>query len=57
MLPPGLPVGTVTHFKDGVWQVTPFVDPARAGHVRVLDYALPGLLPSTRAAAATGQLW
>ena len=57
MLPPGLPVGVVTAIEDGAWQVTPFVDPARVEHVRVLDYALPGLLPSTREAGATGQLW
>ncbi|MBC6439199.1 MAG: rod shape-determining protein MreC [Rhodospirillales bacterium] len=57
MLPPGLAVGVVTANEDGVWHVTPFVDAARIEHVRVLDYALPGLLPSTREAGATGQLW
>lgn len=57
MLPPGLPVGVVTGFEDGIWFVTPFVDPARADFVRVLDYALPGLLPTTREAGAAGQLW
>ncbi len=57
MLPPGLPVGVVTGFEDGLWYVTPFVDPARTDFVRVLDYALPGLLPTTREAGAVGQLW
>ena len=57
MLPPGIPVGVVTGLEDGVWHVTPFVDPAVIEHVRVLDYALPGLLPSTREAGATGELW
>lgn len=57
MLPPGLPVGVVTAFEDGAWRVAPLVDAARVEHVRVLDYALPGLLPATREAGATGQLW
>ena len=57
MMPPGLPVGTVTRIEDDVRHVTPFVDPARIAHVRVVDYALPGLLPSTREAGAAGQLW
>ena len=57
MLPPGLPVGVVTAFEDGAWRVAPLVDAARVEHVRVLDYALPGLLPVTREAGATGQLW
>ena len=57
MLPPGLPVGVVTGFEDGIWYVTPFVEPARTEFVRVLDYALPGLLPSTREAGAAGQVW
>ena len=57
MLPPGLPVGQVTANQDGVWQVQPFVDVGRAGYVRVLDYALPGLLPTTREAGAIDQLW
>jgi rod shape-determining protein MreC len=57
MLPPGLPVGVVFGFEDGAWQVRPFVDPARAEYVRILDYALPGLLPAAREAGAAGELW
>ncbi len=57
MFPPGLPVGVVTGFEEGVWFVTPFVDPTHADFVRVLDYALPGLLPTTREAGPAGQLW
>jgi len=57
MLPPGLPVGVVTAIEDGAILVTPFVDPAGVEHVRILDYALPGLLPTTREAGATGELW
>ena len=57
MLPPGLPVGAVTAFEDGAWRVAPFADIVHAEHVRVLDYALPGLLPATREAGATGPLW
>jgi rod shape-determining protein MreC len=57
LLPPGLPVGIVTGRKGGVWRVQPFVDAARVEYVRVLDYALPGLLPTTREAGAAGQLW
>ncbi len=57
MLPPGLPIGAVTGQADGIWQVQPYVDPARVEHVRILDYALPGLLPSAREAGAASQLW
>jgi rod shape-determining protein MreC len=57
MLPPGLPVGQVIALKDGVWQVQPLVDPDRVEHVRILDYALPGLLPTTLEAGAIDQLW
>ena len=57
MLPPGLPVGVALDSGGGVWRVAPFVDATRVEHVRVLDYALPGLLPATREAGAAGQLW
>lgn len=57
MLPPGLPVGVVSAFADGGWRVRPFVDPARVEYVRILDYALPGLLPAAREAGAAGELW
>ena len=57
MLPPGIPVGVVTAPQDGVWQVTPFVDPARIEHVRVLDYALPSPIQQTRQADMLEPLW
>lgn len=57
MLPPGLPVGEVTANVDGIWKAQPFVDAARIEHVRVLDYALPGLMPAAREAGAAGELW
>lgn len=57
LLPPGLPVGVVTGHVDGVWKVRPFVDAARVEYVRILDYALPGLLPAAREAGPAGELW
>ncbi len=57
LLPPGLPVGIVTGREGGVWRVRPFVDPARVEYVRILDYALPGLLPAAREAGAADELW
>ena len=57
LLPPGLPVGVVTGREGGVWRVRLFADPARVEYARVLDYALPGLLPAAREAGAAGELW
>ena len=57
MLPPGLPVALVTERVDGAWKAQAFVDPARVEHVRIVDYALPGRLPSAREAGAIGELW
>ncbi len=56
MLPPGLPIGTVAAIEDGVVRVEPFVDWATLEYVRVLDYTLPGVLPSTRSAGRAGPL-
>ena len=56
MLPPGLPVGVVASVEDGLIEVRPFVDWHRLEYVRVLDFALPGVLPSTRVAGAVGPL-
>ncbi|MFQ5785301.1 MAG: rod shape-determining protein MreC [Alphaproteobacteria bacterium] len=56
MLPPGLPIGVVAAVEDGVIRVQPFVDWNTLEYVRVLDYALPGVLPSTRAAGRAGPL-
>ncbi len=57
MLPPGIPVGVVTGSADGVWRVTPFVEAAAVEHVRILDYALPGLIQKTRKAGMLEPLW
>ena len=57
MLPPGIPVGIVTGSQGGLPRVTPFVDPARIEHVRVLDYTLPGLMQTTREAGMLEPLW
>jgi rod shape-determining protein MreC len=57
MLPPGLPVGQVIGLEDGVWHVQPMVDPSRVEYIRILNYALPGLLPTTHEAGAVDQLW
>ncbi len=57
MLPPGIPVGVVTGSQGGLPHVTPFVDPARIEHVRVLDYTLPGLMQKTREAGMLEPLW
>jgi rod shape-determining protein MreC len=56
MLPPGLPVGIVASVEDGVMLVEPFIDWHKLEYVRVLDYVLPGTLPTTRAAGRAGPL-
>ncbi len=56
MLPPGLPVGIVASVEDGVILVEPFIDWGKLEYVRVLDYVLPGMLPTTRAAGRAGPL-
>ncbi len=44
VFPPGLPVGVVSSVADGIIQVSPFVDWEHLEVVRLVDYALPGLL-------------
>ena len=56
MLPPGLPVGVVASVEDGLVLVEPFIDWDRLEYVRALDYVLPGMLPTTRAAGRAGPL-
>lgn len=56
MLPPGLPIGIVAAVEDGIVWVQPFVNWDSLEYVRVLDYVLPGALPSTRAAGRAGPL-
>ncbi len=55
-LPPGLPVGEVFSVSDGVAGVRPFVNWHTLEYLRVLDYALPGALPSTRPSGRAGPL-
>jgi rod shape-determining protein MreC len=56
MLPPGLPVGIIAAVEDGIVWVQPSVNWDTLEYVRVLDYVLPGALPSTRAAGRVGPL-
>lgn len=56
MLPPGLPVGEVVAVVDGVIRVRPFIDWHSLEYIRVLDFTLPGVLPSTSLASPAGPL-
>ncbi|MEE8532178.1 MAG: rod shape-determining protein MreC [Alphaproteobacteria bacterium] len=56
MLPPGLPIGLVAVAEKNGALVQLFVDWHTLEYVRVLDYTLPGVLPSTRAAGRTGPI-
>jgi rod shape-determining protein MreC len=44
VFPPGLPIGRVAAVQDGLAEVLPFVDWAHLEAVRLVDYALPGLI-------------
>jgi rod shape-determining protein MreC len=44
VFPPGLPIGRVAAVQDGLAEVSPFVDWAHLEAVRLVDYALPGLI-------------
>jgi rod shape-determining protein MreC len=44
VFPPGLPIGRVAAVEDGAPEVSPFVDWAHLEVVRLVDYALPGLI-------------
>lgn len=56
MLPPGLPVGKVIAVVDGVIRVRAFVDWHSLEYMRVLEFTLPGVLPSTSLAGPAGPL-
>ncbi len=45
VFPPGIPVGAVVGFRDGIALVQPFVDASRLDYVRLVDYGLGGILP------------
>lgn len=57
LIPPGVPAGVVESWADGVAIVTPLVDAQRLEFVTVLDYAVPGVLPTTREAGALAPPW
>jgi rod shape-determining protein MreC len=44
--PPGLPVGVIAAIQDGIVRVEPFVHRYQLDYVTVVDYGLPGVLPS-----------
>ncbi len=48
--PPGMPIGVVSSVQDGVVRVEPFVHRYQLEYVTVVDYGLPGILPSEAAA-------
>lgn len=57
MLPPGVPVGEVVAVAaDGVIRVRPYVDWHSLEYMVVLDFTLPGVLPSTSLAGPAGPL-
>ncbi len=51
MLPPGIPIGTVAGAGEGEALVQPFADWGSLEFVSVLNYVVPGVLPSTRRAS------
>ena len=56
MLPPGLPVGEVVSTVGGVARVRSYVNWSTLEYLRVLDFTLPGVLPTTRTAGPAGPL-
>lgn len=44
--PPGMPIGVVASVQDGVVRVEPFVHRYQLEYVTVVEYGLPGILPS-----------
>ncbi len=44
--PPGMPVGVIASIQDGIVRVEPFVHRYQLEYVAVVDYGLPGILPS-----------
>jgi rod shape-determining protein MreC len=47
--PPGMPVGVIASIQDGIVRVEPFVHRYQLEYVAVVDYGLPGVLPSDAA--------
>jgi rod shape-determining protein MreC len=44
--PPGLPIGVIASVQDGIVRVEPYVHRNQLEYVTVVDYGLPGVLPS-----------
>ena len=55
VFPPGLPIGRVASVEDGIAEVSPFVDWAHLEAIRLLDYALPGLIEADGEATGGAQ--
>ncbi len=49
--PPGMPIGVISSVQDGVVRVEPLVHRYQLEYVTVVDYGLPGILPSEAPAA------
>lgn len=56
VFPPGLPVGVVVRFDDGIVAVKPFVDRGRIEYVRVIDFGLNGIIGTAPGAAPRAAL-
>jgi rod shape-determining protein MreC len=54
IFPPGLPVGTIIEIKDDQVIVQPYANMDRLDFVNVLNFTLPGVLPSTQRAGRMG---
>lgn len=54
VFPPGLPVGIVSSVEEGIIEVSPFVDWEHLEVVRLVDYALPGLIEPVEPTADGG---
>lgn len=55
VLPPGLPVGVVASVQEGLVEVRPFIDWEHLEIVRLVDYALPGLIENDFSGASAGE--
>jgi rod shape-determining protein MreC len=52
--PPGLPVGEVADVSNGHYRVQPLADLARLEYLRLVNYALPGILADDLGIDTTG---
>ena len=56
VFPPGIPVGYVNEIKEDIVVIEPWVKFDKLEFVTILDYAIPGILPSTRRAGRAHML-